>query len=82
MKAIRQQILYFIKQANPDSVPKVHDIRAVATSTNYFHHMNFEDLTKYTGWKSPLVFKRHYLKSLEALKFTTVAAGSIVPSSI
>lgn len=81
MSAIRQQILYFIKQANPDSVPKVHDIRAVATSINYFHYMNFTDLTRYTGWKSPLVFKRHYLKSLEALKFSAVAAGNVVPPS-
>ncbi|XP_068227926.1 uncharacterized protein [Palaemon carinicauda] len=79
LKGIRQQILYFIKQANPASFPHVHDIRAVATSINYFHHMNFDELTKYTGWKSPAVFKRHYLKHLEALKFATVAAGNVVP---
>ncbi|XP_064108640.1 uncharacterized protein LOC135217003 [Macrobrachium nipponense] len=78
IKGIRQQILYFIKQANPDSFPKAHDVRAVATSINYFQHMNFDDLKKYTGWKSPTVFKRHYLKSLEALKFSAVAAGNIV----
>ncbi|XP_068200405.1 uncharacterized protein [Palaemon carinicauda] len=78
LKGIRQQILYFIKQANPESFPHVHDIQAVATSINYFHHMNFDELTKYTGWKSPKVFKRHYLKPLEALKFATVAAGNVV----
>ncbi|XP_068244294.1 uncharacterized protein [Palaemon carinicauda] len=79
LKGIRQHILYFTKQANPESFPHVHDIRAVATSVNYFHHMNFDELTKYTGWKSPKVFKRHYLKPLEALKFATVAAGNVVP---
>ncbi|XP_068237580.1 uncharacterized protein [Palaemon carinicauda] len=79
LKGIRQQILYFIKQANPASFPHVHDIRAVATSINYFRHMNFDELTKYTGWKSPAVFKGHYLKPLEALKFATVAAGNVVP---
>ncbi|XP_068213459.1 uncharacterized protein [Palaemon carinicauda] len=79
LKGIRQQILYFIKQANPASFPHVHDIRAVATPINYFHHMNFDELTKYTGWKSPAVFKRHYLKPLEALNFATVTAGNVVP---
>ncbi|XP_068203969.1 uncharacterized protein [Palaemon carinicauda] len=79
LKGIRQQILYFIKQANPESFPHVHDIRAVATSINFFHHRKFDELTKYTGWKSPKVFKRHYLKPLEALKFATVAAGNVVP---
>ncbi|XP_068232529.1 uncharacterized protein [Palaemon carinicauda] len=79
LKGIRQQILYFIKQANPESFPHVHDIRAVATSINFFHHMKFDELSKYTGWKSPKVFKRHYLKPLEALRFATVAAGNVVP---
>ncbi|XP_068225652.1 uncharacterized protein [Palaemon carinicauda] len=78
IQGIRQQILYFIKQANPDSFPHAHDIRAVATSINYFQNMDFDDLKKYTGWKSPMVFKRHYLKNLQALKFPTVAAGCVV----
>ncbi|XP_066986091.1 uncharacterized protein [Macrobrachium rosenbergii] len=78
LNGIRQQILYFIKQANPDSIPQVHDISAVATSVNYFQHMNFDEIKKYTGRKSPRVFKHHYLKSLEALKFSAVAAGNIV----
>ncbi|XP_068238901.1 uncharacterized protein [Palaemon carinicauda] len=77
-QGIRQQILYFIKQANPESFPHAHDIRAVATSINYFQNMDFDELEKYTGWKSPMVFKRHYLKNLQALKFPTIAAGSVI----
>ena len=33
---IRQQILYFIKSADPVSVPKAHQVRALATSVNFF----------------------------------------------
>ncbi|XP_068229258.1 uncharacterized protein [Palaemon carinicauda] len=78
IQGIRQQILYFIKHANPESFPHAHDIRSIATSINYFQNMDFDDLKKYTGWKSPMVFKRHYLKNLQALKYPTVAAGSLI----
>ena len=76
---IRQQILYFIKEADPESIPKAHDVRAVATSVNYFHFMDFQALTEFTGWKSSRVFVKHYFKNLEALRFHTVAAGKVVP---
>ena len=76
---IRQQILYFIKEADLESIPKAHDVRAIATSVNYFHYMDFQALTEYTGWKSPRVFMKHYFKNLESLRFHTVAAGKVVP---
>ena len=76
-KSIRQQILCFIKQADPDSVPKAHDVRAVSTSIDYFHFMDFQALSAYTGWKSAGVFIRHYLKNLHSLRFHTVAAGKV-----
>ena len=76
---IRQQILYFIKLADPDSILRAHDVRKVATSINYFYHMDFDALTKYTGWRSKKVFLRHYFKQLEDLKFHTVAAGKVIP---
>ena len=79
IKGIRQQILYFIKEADPESVPKAHDVRAIATSINYFHYMDFQALSAYTGWKSSGVFMKHYFKSLESLHFHTVAVGKIVP---
>ena len=76
---IKQQILYLIKEADPESIPKAHDVRAVATSINYFHFMDFQALTEFTGWKSMGVFVKHYFKNLEALRFHTVAAGRVVP---
>ena len=78
INGIRQQILYFIKEADPASVPKAHQIRAMATSLNYFQYMDFSALTNYTGWKSSRVFMRHYLKNIDATKFHAVAAGKVI----
>ena len=78
-KGIRQQILYLIKEADPQSVPKAHQVRALATSLNFFHFMDFHSLTQYTGWKSVGVFLRHYFRRIDTLRFHTVAAGKVVP---
>ena len=75
---VRQQILYFITSADLGCVPKGQETRKVATSVNYFTHMVFEDICRYTGWKSQRVFHRHYLKNIEELQFPTVAAGKVV----
>ena len=79
---LRQQILYFIKSADPDSVPKAHQVRALATSVNFFQYMDFQALSDYTGWKSPRVFIRHYLKNLDSMRFHAVAAGKRVAPSL
>ena len=76
---IRQQILYFIKEANPESILKAHEVRAIATSVNYFHFMDFQAFSEYTGWKSLRVFMKHYFENLKALCLHTVAAGKAVP---
>ena len=81
INGIRQQILYFIKEADPESVPKAHQVRAIATSINFFQFMDFQALTKYTGWKSTRVFMRHYFKNIDSLKFFAVAAGKVVAPS-
>ena len=60
IKGIRQQILHFIKEADPESVPKAHDVRAISTSINYFHNMDFQALSAYTRWKSVGMFLKHY----------------------
>ena len=78
IKQVRAKILYFIKAADPDSVPHGHDVRKVATTINYFHHMSFSDLQVVTGWKSPRVFFKHYLKQLEEVQHCLIAAGSLV----
>ena len=69
---------YFIKRADPDSIPSGHDPRKVASSLNFFQYMSFEGLRTYTGWKSTRVFYKHYLKKLQEVKHFVVAAGNIV----
>ena len=78
LKQVRAKLLYFIQSADPNSVPAGHDCRKVATSINFFEFMNFEGLTSYTGWKSPRVFYRNYLKSVEDVRYSLVAAGRVV----
>ena len=56
---LRAKLLYFIKAADPDSIPKGHDCRSLASSLNFFKTMSFEGLQAYTGWKSPRVFFHH-----------------------
>ena len=64
---------------DPESIPKAHDVRAISTSINYSHFMDFQALSAYTRWKSAGVFTKHYFKSLDSLRFHTVAAGKVVP---
>ena len=79
LAGIRQHILYFIQQADPESFPKAHDVRPIATSVQYFHFMDFPGLSEFTEWISAGVFIKHYCENLEALRFHTVAAGKVVP---
>ena len=78
LKQSRAKLLYFIQATDPDSGPAGHDTRKVATTINLFEFMNFSDLAKYTGWRSPRVFYKHYLKSVEEVRYSLVAAGRVV----
>ena len=78
LNQVRAKLLYFIKTADPTSVPAGHDVRKVATSINYFEYMDFADLCNYTGWKSPRVFYKCYLKRIEEVQHSLVAAGNVV----
>ena len=40
--------------------------------------LNFQDVTKFTGWQSRRVFYRHYLKDVPSLSGPVVAAGKVV----
>ena len=78
LNQIRAKLLYFIKTADPASVPAGHDVRKVATSINYFEFMDFAGLCNYTGWKSPRVFYKSYLRRIEEVRLGLVAAGNVV----
>ena len=78
LKQLKAKLLYFIKLADPNSVPTGHEVRKVASSMNFFEFMDFGELCKYTGWKSTRVFFRHYLRKIEELKHNVVAAGKVI----
>ena len=81
IRQLRAKLLYFIKEADPNSVPAGHDCRRLASSLNFFKTMSFEGLQAYTGWRSPRVFFRHYLRTVEGVDRSFVAAGTVVGPS-
>ena len=75
---LRAKIIYFVNTADPDGKPDVHHLRKIATSLNFMEYLDFEDLKRYTGWKSTKVFFKHYLKNIEGARLPLVAAGKVV----
>ncbi|XP_068243795.1 uncharacterized protein [Palaemon carinicauda] len=63
------------KRADPDSTPAGHNRRKVASSLNFFRHMDFDRLRSFTGWKSSRVFYKHYAKKVHEINHFVVAAG-------
>ena len=64
---IRAAMTSLIKASNPDSIPKMHDIRKMASSYAFFNDMSLKDMSHSTGWSSSSVFLKHYLKEVEDL---------------
>ena len=77
-KQLGNKIIAFICSAEPDKKAKVHQLRGIGASLNFYEYMNFEDLKIYTGWKSARVFYKHYLKDVQNLSLPVVAAGKVV----
>ena len=74
---MRRELVGIIKASNPGSFPRTHDIRKVASSLAFFEDMSFSDLAEYTGWSSPKVFYRHYLKRIGRVPWVCVSAGKV-----
>ena len=81
LSKLRWFICKFIRLAEPGSFPKGHDLRKIASSFAFFRHMTLEEICSLTGWSSFRVFKRHYLRNIEAVKSSIVVLGSSVPGS-
>ena len=77
-KQLGNKIIAFICSAEPDKQARVHELRGIGASLNFYEYMCFEDLKGYTGWKSPRVFFKHYLKAIESLSVPVVAAGKVI----
>lgn len=75
---IRSAMTSLIKISNPDSVPKSHDIRKLASSYAFMEGMNVTEMANFTGWAGSKVFLRHYLKEINDLQQGCVAMGRVV----
>ena len=54
-----------IREAQPDSFPRAHDVRKISTSLAFMRNMKIADITNSTGWKSTKVFLKHYLINIQ-----------------
>ena len=75
----RRRITSLIKRANPQSNPRAHDTRKMASSLAFFADMTFEDISQMTNWSSTGVFLRHYLQQVSRVRQCCVVLGSVVP---
>ena len=75
LSGTRCRLTSLIKRLNPDSVPKMHDLRKMASSLAFFEGMTFPDIASMTGWSSPHVFMRHYLHEIDSLVRSCVVLG-------
>ena len=73
--AMRCRLTSLIKRHNPDSVPKIHDIRKMASSLAFFEGMSFLNISHMTGGTSPFVFMLHYFHEIETLVRSCVVLG-------
>ena len=72
---LRFYLCKFIRMANPTVFPKTHDLRKLATSYAFFKSMCIEEICELVGWSSIRVFKRHYLKEIEAISSSLICLG-------
>ena len=77
-KQLAQKIVYFIDKADPNTQASVHQIRKLGSSLNFFQYLDFEELVKYTHWKSVRVFHKHYMKRIPKLSVPVIAVGKVV----
>ena len=78
--ATKCHLTTLIKRTNPESIPKSHDIRKLASSLAFFEGMSFPDIASMTGWSSPNVFIKHYLYEINTLLSSCVVLGkTLVP---
>ena len=75
----RKKIPSLIKRANPQSNPRAHDTRKMASSLAFFADMTFDDISQMTNWSSAGVFLRHYLHQVDKVRQSCVVLGSVIP---
>ena len=73
-RGLAKEIVMLIKDSNPGSFPRSHDVRKIAASVAVFKHM-LAMLMKRGHWSSPKTFWRHYNKNIFKLSHSVVTMG-------
>ena len=72
---LRKYIVTIIRNACPNSFPKTHDIRKVASSVSLLSNMTLDEISKRTGWSQAKTFWTHYNVSIKNLRSQCVTMG-------
>ena len=72
---LRWFLCKFIRKANPHVFPKTHDLRKYASSYAFFNCMNMQEVCNLVGWSSIRVFRKHYLKEIDAISSSFMCLG-------
>ena len=75
LNSIRTSMVNFIKELHPGSDPKSHDCRKVSSSLAFLGGMEFQEISRYTGWSGHRVFVKHYLSQIRSARTKCVAMG-------
>ena len=78
---LRYFLCKFIRMADPTMCPKTHDLRKMASSYAFFKSMKIQDICELVGWSSIRVFKKHYMKDIEAISASVICLGSEIRPS-
>ena len=77
IKLLRSSIICLVNTADPAASVETESLRNMEP-LNFIECLNFQDVTKFTGWQSRRVFYRHYLEDVPSLSGPVVAAGKVV----
>ena len=69
-------ICAIIKDSQPGSFPKGHDLRKMATSLAFFRDMHLSEICQRVGWASANVFIKYYLKDIRDCQKSCVVLGT------
>ena len=58
-------IARLIKQSQPHTFPRSHDVRKISASLAFLGNMSIDDINSRVGWRSRRVFKKHYLLNIK-----------------
>ena len=74
-RQISNLLCKLIKMSQKDVFPKEHDVRKMSTSLAFLAQFHVDEIVTRVGWSSGRVFRKHYLKPIEAIRRSCIVLG-------